>query len=105
VEKKGCIHLLRAMRIVESRMPGARLVVVGDGPLRGALEAEARSALKRCKFVGAAPADIVRQWMLRAAVVAVPSVVAANGDSEGLSCGLRGASDGDSSGGFSGARN
>lgn len=84
VEKKGSAYLLRAMRIVESRVPEARLVVLGDGPLRGALEAQARMELKRCEFGGVASAEIVREWMRSAAVVAVPSVVAANGDSEGL---------------------
>jgi glycosyltransferase involved in cell wall biosynthesis len=84
VEKKGCVHLLRAMREVESHMPAARLVALGNGPLRGELEAEARETLRRCEFLGALQSDEVRQWMMRAAVVAVPSVVAANGDSEGL---------------------
>lgn len=84
VEKKGCIHLLGAMQIVKSRMPHARLVIIGDGPLRAELEKEARAILRLCEFLGAADADTVRQWMWRAAVVAVPSIPASNGDSEGL---------------------
>ena len=84
VEKKGCVHLLHAMRMVEAQMPGARLVIVGDGPLRATLEAEVRASLRRCEFIGAASPQSVSDWMCRASVVAVPSVVAANGDSEGL---------------------
>jgi glycosyltransferase involved in cell wall biosynthesis len=84
VEKKGCVHLLRAMREVEAQLPEARLVIVGDGPLRGALEAEARASLRRCEFIGAASPQSVCDWMCRASVVAVPSITAANGDSEGL---------------------
>jgi glycosyltransferase involved in cell wall biosynthesis len=84
VEKKGCAYLLRAMRMVEARLPAVRLVVVGDGPLRGSLEAEAHKTLRRCEFLGAQPADSVQVWMQRSAVMAVPSVIAANGDSEGL---------------------
>lgn len=84
VGKKGCVYLLRAMRNVEAQCPEARLVVVGDGPLRGALEAEAQSSLRRCEFVGAASPEAVRTWMRRASVVAVPSVVADSGDAEGL---------------------
>lgn len=84
VEKKGCVHLLRAMRAVEAQMPDAHLIIVGDGPLRAALEAEARASLRRCEFLGAAPPQFVRDWMRRASVVAVPSIVASNGDSEGL---------------------
>ncbi len=84
VEKKGVAHLLRAMRLVEAQLPEARLVVLGDGPLRRMLETEARAMLNRCEFLGAQPADAVRRWMQQAAVVAAPSVTAANGDSEGL---------------------
>lgn len=84
VEKKGVAHLLRAMRLVEAQFQDARLVVLGDGPLRRTLETEARATLKRCEFAGAETADGVRQWMHKAAVVAVPSVTAADGDSEGL---------------------
>jgi glycosyltransferase involved in cell wall biosynthesis len=84
VEKKGCAYLLRAMREVEAQMPEARLVVIGDGSLRAQLEAEALGSLRRCEFLGSLGSNTVRQWMWRAAVVAVPSVVAANGDSEGL---------------------
>ena len=43
VEKKGCVHLLRAMREVQAAEPEARLTVVGDGPLRDELEAQART--------------------------------------------------------------
>jgi glycosyltransferase involved in cell wall biosynthesis len=84
VEKKGVAYLLRAMRAVNASLPDARLVALGDGPLRGALESEARDTLTRCEFLGAQPADRVQQWMRQAAVVAAPSVIAANGDAEGL---------------------
>ncbi|HUY82830.1 MAG TPA: glycosyltransferase [Acidobacteriaceae bacterium] len=73
VEVKGCTHLLRAMRQVEAQIPEAQLVVVGDGPLRPQLQAQAAATLRRCTFTGALTADAVRQWMQRAAVVAVPS--------------------------------
>jgi glycosyltransferase involved in cell wall biosynthesis len=84
VEKKGCIHLLRAMTVVERMLPDARLVILGDGPLRPALEAQARSTLRQCEFLGAQPVHVVRDWMQRARLLATPSVVAASGDSEGL---------------------
>ncbi len=42
--RKGVDRLIRAMRIVQLRTPDVRLVVVGDGPDRAALETSARNA-------------------------------------------------------------
>jgi len=84
VEKKGCTHLIRAMSQVEARHPTAKLLIVGDGPLLDPLRAQARARLRRCTFLGSQPPSVVRDLMYRASVLAVPSIVAANGDSEGL---------------------
>jgi len=84
VEKKGCIHLIRAMAMVSASLDGAQLVVIGDGPLRATLEREARARLRNAVFLGAQPAGVVRSWMERARMLAAPSVVAKNGDAEGL---------------------
>jgi len=62
-------------------LPQARLVVIGDGPLRGALE---RRAGPSVQFLGALPPEEVAQWMRRAALLAAPSLTAADGDAEGL---------------------
>jgi glycosyltransferase involved in cell wall biosynthesis len=77
VEKKGTAVLIEALAGIE----GARLVVIGDGPLRGALERQAGPAVE---FLGALPPDEVAQWMRRACVLAAPSLTAADGDAEGL---------------------
>ncbi|HEV2816413.1 MAG TPA: glycosyltransferase [Allosphingosinicella sp.] len=77
VEKKGTKVLIEAL----AGLPGARLVVIGDGPLRGALERRAGPAVQ---FLGALPALEVARWMRRAAVLAAPSLTAADGDAEGL---------------------
>ena len=84
VENKGCTHLIRAMAAVQQRLPDARLVIVGDGPLREPLESEARSQLRQYTFTGMQPHSEVRCWMERAAVLVMPSVEVASGDSEGL---------------------
>lgn len=84
VEKKGCAHLIRAMSHVEARHPTAKLLIVGDGPLLDPLRAQAHAWLHRCTFLGSQPPSVVRDLMYRATALAVPSIVAASGDSEGL---------------------
>ena len=84
VEKKGCSHLLRAMRLISGRFPSAKLLIVGDGPLLENLRGEARRTLRNCTFLGPQPASVVRDLMHRASVLAAPSIVAASGDTEGL---------------------
>jgi glycosyltransferase involved in cell wall biosynthesis len=84
VEKKGCIHLLHAMEMVEARMPEARLVLLGGGPLQQELERDAKARLRNAIFLGMQPHREVHRWMQRAQVLAAPSIIARNGDSEGL---------------------
>lgn len=84
VEKKGLIHLLRAMEIVRRELPDTRLVVLGDGPLRAAMEQEARNRGLDADFLGVRSATLVSEWMRTARILGMPSVRAANGDSEGL---------------------
>jgi glycosyltransferase involved in cell wall biosynthesis len=83
VEKKGVSQLIAAMRLLEGRGSGVRLVLIGDGPLAGALRDQARG-LPRVSFLGWRANDEVRRWMRGAAAVCVPSVTAREGDSEGL---------------------
>jgi glycosyltransferase involved in cell wall biosynthesis len=84
VEKKGCTHLISAMEQVEARHPSAKLLIVGDGPLLDPLRAQAHAQLRRCTFLGSQPPSVVRDLMYRASVLAVPSIIAADGDTEGL---------------------
>ncbi len=52
--QKGLTYLVRAFQGVQARVPEARLLVFGDGPLRGSLEAEvrARGLGERVRFLG-----------------------------------------------------
>lgn len=86
VEKKGTDTLIEAFAAVRSSMPGATLTIIGDGPKLAALKQEALRAnvADAVRFLGHQPPARVAEWMSRAAVVAVPSRRAADGDSEGL---------------------
>jgi len=86
VQKKGTSDLLRAFARILPEHPAARLVIVGDGPLRPALEAEARQLgiFERVEFLGVLSNDEVLAWDARAAIKVVPSITAENGDQEGL---------------------
>ena len=84
VEKKGCSYVIQAMSLVRKKIPQAKLVIAGDGPLRKTLEAEAARHCPNTVFLGFQTNESVRQWMRQARVLAAPSVRAGNGDSEGL---------------------
>ncbi len=86
VEKKGTRFLLDAFVRVARAVPGARLVIVGDGALRRPLEAHARTLglAERVAFQGAQPHASVLAAMRSVRLVCLPSVTAASGDSEGL---------------------
>jgi glycosyltransferase involved in cell wall biosynthesis len=84
VEKKGCIHLLRAMRRVQDLEPSARLVVVGDGPLRASLEKSAQELRLQVEFLGSQPGSVVRESIRRASLLCIPSITGVDGGSEGL---------------------
>lgn len=85
-EKKGVTHLLDAFAWLLPRRPGLRLTIVGDGPLRATLEAQAQASgiAGAVCFEGARPPADVPAYFRRAAVFVMPSVVAASGDQEGL---------------------
>jgi colanic acid/amylovoran biosynthesis glycosyltransferase len=84
VEKKGCEYLVRAMQLVQRTHSQCELTVIGDGPLRPSLEALAKDLNIRCRFLGVQTSEAVRSALRTAKIFCVPSVTAANGDSEGL---------------------
>ncbi len=85
VERKGVRHLIEAMRLLP---PGrrARLVIVGDGPERSALEAQARrdGLVERVEFRGRVSESDLKRAYREASVLVLPAIVDARGDTEGL---------------------
>jgi glycosyltransferase involved in cell wall biosynthesis len=84
VPKKGCEYLIRAIADVQRVAPETKLVIIGDGPLRGALQKLAAASVRDFEFLGAQKPAAVREQMNRATVFCTPSVVSETGDAEGF---------------------
>ncbi len=74
VEGTGCKVLIRAMFQVEGVVPNAKLVVIGDGPLRTKLQTFAQKFRRNIEFLGAQDPRSTREWMNRATVFCTPNV-------------------------------
>jgi colanic acid/amylovoran biosynthesis glycosyltransferase len=83
VEKKGITVLADAVRRLRAQGDQTPLVCVGDGPLRPVLQALARD-VQGITLTGWLSPDAVRTRMTQAIALVVPSVVARDGDAEGL---------------------
>jgi colanic acid/amylovoran biosynthesis glycosyltransferase len=86
VPQKGFATLIEAAAILEPSDPLDRLVMAGGGPLRAELAelAEARGIPDRVEIAGPRDPAEVRELMERAAVLAVPSVVAPDGNRDAV---------------------
>jgi colanic acid/amylovoran biosynthesis glycosyltransferase len=86
VEKKGIAYVLDALRRLSEAGVSASYEVVGDGPLRATLENQ-RDRLglgDRVRFLGWATANQVREALERSHVLVAASLVARDGDEEGI---------------------
>lgn len=86
VEKKGLRYLIEAMPAIAARFPGATLFVAGDGPIAPELktQADGLGLGDAVIFLGSVPNGDLPSYFATADVFIVPSVVAADGDREGL---------------------
>lgn len=82
VEKKGFFDAIAALRIARAQGAGLELELIGDGPLRAALQAAAQDL--PVHFSGWRTPDQVAKAMQAACALLAPSRVAGGGDSEGL---------------------
>jgi glycosyltransferase involved in cell wall biosynthesis len=110
LNKKGHVHLLEAFRRVRRRAPAARLLLVGEGPLRSALEkaaagpdldgavyfagyrADVAALLSRCDlFVLSSLEEGMPNALLEAMAAGIPSVVTdVGGNAEVIEEGITG---------------
>ncbi len=81
--ERGVEDLIRAMYHVEAVIPEAKLMVIGDGPLRPKLQAFAQKYQRNIEFLSAQEPAVVREWMNRASVLCTLS--SSTGPNEGES--------------------
>jgi phosphatidylinositol alpha-1,6-mannosyltransferase len=86
VYKKGFNHLIAALLAVRARVPAARLLIAGEGPLRESLARQAAAAGvgSSLHLIGAVPHQELPDLYAAADVIAVPSVHGPGGNVDGL---------------------
>ena len=77
IEKKGFVYLVEAAK----QLPDVQVKIVGDGLLRGELEA---AAPPNVELLGALPPGEVKDLLESADLLALPCVVAADGDRDSM---------------------
>jgi glycosyltransferase involved in cell wall biosynthesis len=84
VEKKGFEYGLQAFALAAARLRDARLVLVGDGERRRALEqlAHELGIRERVEFAGVLSQEQIAALLRQAAVLLAPSIVARDGNRE-----------------------
>jgi colanic acid/amylovoran biosynthesis glycosyltransferase len=82
VPYKGCDYLLRAMQRVQQNVPDARLIIIGDGTFRQALETLNCELGVKAEFLGEQSQQTIRWWQERSRVFCGPSVTLSDGMSE-----------------------
>ncbi|CUX34397.1 glycosyltransferase family 4 protein [Clostridium sp. C105KSO13] len=78
-EKKGVTYLIDAMKYVDGK-----LVIVGDGPLKDSLVAQAESYGDKIEFWGSKTHEELKNIYASADIFVAPSVTTEDGDKEGL---------------------
>jgi glycosyltransferase involved in cell wall biosynthesis len=89
---KGVQYLITAMKIVQDKIPGARLILVGDGEDRERLESlSMQLGIKEyVQFAGEVPHENVQVFMQQADIFVLPSLYEGlpNVILEAMACGL-----------------
>jgi colanic acid/amylovoran biosynthesis glycosyltransferase len=86
VEKKGFEFAIRAIALVRRKYPNLRYDIIGDGPLRTALQQLIRElGLEEVvSLLGTADSDFIREKMAQAHLFLLASVTASDADQEGI---------------------
>lgn len=86
VEKKGLIYLLKAICILLDQGHKVKCTIIGEGPLYMQLEKYIQESLisHAIDILDFMPQENIRKYFIEADVFILPSIVAMNGDRDGL---------------------
>jgi glycosyltransferase involved in cell wall biosynthesis len=86
VEKKGLADLIESANILRQWGRRFQVEIIGEGPLREALQARVRQLCleTRVKLAGPQPQELVRLAYLRASILALPCMIGTDGDRDGI---------------------
>lgn len=76
IERKGLAHLIDALALLQERLPGVHLALIGDGPLHTDLaqQAAARGLGAQVHLPGFAGPEEIARWLAAADVFAFPTL-------------------------------
>jgi len=80
VAKNGVLFLVQGFKKVLQKHPDAVLVIIGDGPERGRIQEEIQKLKlnSNVRMIGMIPNDEIPSYLVKADVIAVPSIVEAS---------------------------
>lgn len=84
VEKKSPLLMVEIFSNIKKIQPDAELIMIGTGPLLANAKTLAKKLNIEIDFQGARSSEYVKNELEQAKVFCLPSVTAANGDTEGL---------------------
>jgi glycosyltransferase involved in cell wall biosynthesis len=84
-EKKGFKYLIEAMPLILQEMPSAKLVLIGFGPQKAQLESQIQqlNIASSVSLIGGKTGKELRDWFASADIFIGPSIITADGDTEG----------------------
>ncbi len=90
IEKKGIDYAIESIEILAGELPEISYKIIGDGPLKKALEEKVRhlKIVQNVQFLGSLSQDEIIPEIEQADFFLLPSVIAADGDMEGIPVGL-----------------
>ncbi|MBN2067039.1 MAG: glycosyltransferase family 4 protein [Candidatus Diapherotrites archaeon] len=85
VERKGHVHLIRAMPHILKKIPNAKLVIVGSGPLEKEIKEEVKKLGlgKNVVMAGRVATEVLPNYYAACDVFCLPAIVDSRGETEG----------------------